>query len=165
MLELKNFPFQLHKRVSFSKKEKEKKKKFFSSSVTTAQPIFPDEPATSIPTISLSFFSPLPPFPFSVCNRVTVNVSQSWSRVIWRASDGGIEHGEGKEKYTFTLLDSKIGEDPSIDSKDSKVLVRAAFHFLSPCPTSFHPPFAPLSTTFLDQILPPPEGRRKSNTR
>ena len=75
-------------------------------------------------------------------NRVTVNVSQSWwSRVIWRASGGGIEQRgeEGKEKYTFTLLDSnwQEGDGDRLERLESSRSSRLSFsplvfHIFSP---------------------------------
>lgn len=75
-----------------------------------------------------------------MCNRVTVNVSQSWSRVIWRASRGGIEHGKGKEKYAFTLLDSNCqdrGRIPRSTGKTRKFSFEPPFIFSLRAPHLF----------------------------
>lgn len=130
MFELKSFPSSF---TSVHSQKRKEKKKFFSSSVTL--PIFLDK----LLSRQFHIFS-LPPFPFSVCNRVTVNVSQSWSRVIWRASRGGIEHGKGKEKYAFTLLDSNCqdrGRIPRSTGKTRKFSFEPPFIFSPRAPHLF----------------------------
>lgn len=149
MLKLKSFPSSFTS-VSFSKKKRKKK-----NSSQAPRNLFS---STNLQLLSQQFhiFS-LPLLPFSMRNRVTVNVSQSWwSRVIWRASGGGIEQRgeEGEEKYTFTLLDSNWQEGEDGDrlerlesSRSSRLL--------------FSPPH--LFTKFFFHLAV--EGRRKSNTR
>ena len=149
---IKKFPFQLHKRFIL---EKEKGKK---NSSQAPRNLFS---STNLQLLSQQFhiFS-LPPLPFSMRNRVTVNVSQSWwSRVIWRASSGGIEQGgeEGEEKYTFTLLDSNWQEGEDGDRLERLESSRSSR-------LSFSPLRVPhLFTKFFFHLAV--EGRRKSNTR
>lgn len=151
MLELKNFPFQLHKRVSFSKKEKEKKKILLKLRNNCAT-YFPRRTCNFYPNNFTFFFFPLSlPSPFPCATEwqstfLKVGLELFGERLT-------VESSTGRERKNTRLLCwiARPGRIPRSTRKTRKF--------------SFEPPFifsprAPHLFIHLSRRSPPPFSTR-----